>query len=170
MGFDVITYALLKKLSGSVDKKIEGLSEGMTFKGSVPTKDDLPSGATGGDLYIIKDTGNKAVWDGSEWLEFDYKIQALDNSILVKGSKVGVILSSEPGNALVLKDDGLFVEQGEIDLPAALKASLKSQKNKNSGLVVDDENNILVSVNTDHLNIVDNKIDLDIDLIQAIEN
>ena len=94
----------------------------------------------------------------------------MDNSILVKGSKVGVILSSEPGNALVLKDDGLFVEQGEIDLPAALKSSLKSQKNKNSGLVVDDENNILVSVNTDHLNIVDNKIDLDIDLIQAIEN
>ena len=177
---DVVTYALLKKLSGSVDKKIEAISEGMTFKGSVQTEADLPSSATGGDLYIIEDTGTKAVWDGSKWLKFDnnVQIQALDKSVVVDGSKVGVALSKNKNNVLELKNDGLFVQHGEITpddlavkLPPALKKALQEQTDKNSGLIVDENNNIKVNVNDGHLIINNNVLDIQEGmLLQAIES
>lgn len=56
------------------------------------------------------------------------------------------------------------------DLPAALRKALSDQQSKNSGLVVDDEGNIKVSLNEDHLQVIDNKIDLAISCIQAIES
>lgn len=37
------------------------------FKGSVATYNDLPTGATVGDVYNITDTGANYAWDGSAW-------------------------------------------------------------------------------------------------------
>lgn len=110
---DIVTYALLKGQIGNLSKSLEGISEGMTFKGSVPTESDLPSNPQGGDLYIIQDESAKAVWDGSKWVKFDnnVKVQALDGSVVVNGSKVGVAISKDDNNALKLKSDGLYVSK-----------------------------------------------------------
>ena len=177
---DIVTYALLKKQVGSVSKQIEGLSEGMTFKGSVPTKADLPSNPQGGDLYILQDTGTKVVWDSSnnEWITFDNSsanVEALDKSIIVKDGKVGVLVSKKENNALLLKDDGLFVDNSSdiaeeelaLKLPGALKKTLQAQTDKNSGLTIDDNNNIKVNVNQDELQIVNNKIEFAFNVIQS---
>ena len=114
---DIVTYALLKKQIGDLSKSIEAISEGMTFKGSVPTESDLPSNPGNGDLYIIEDTGTKAVWDGSKWIKFDnsveVNIEPLDGSIVVEGTKVGVKISAVEDNVLELKSDGLYVKKVE---------------------------------------------------------
>ena len=66
-GFSAVTYALCKKnTSAEVKKAIEGLSGGMNFKGAVNTQEDLPQNPSAGDLYIIKQEGCKAVFDGNE--------------------------------------------------------------------------------------------------------
>ena len=175
---DIVTYALLKGQIGNLGKSLEGISEGMTFKGSVPTESDLPSNPQGGDLYIIQDTGTKAVWDGSQWVKFDNggnsKIEPLDKSILVKDGKIGVLISKKTNNALKLENDGLFADSGiseddlALKLPEAFKKALANQPDKNNGLVVDDNNNIKVNVNPDELEIVDNQIGFAFEVIQSV--
>ena len=125
---DIVTYALLKKQIGGLSKSIEAISEGMTFKGSVPTEADLPSNPGNGDLYIIEDTGTKAVWDGSKWIKFDntveVNIEPLDGSIVVKDTKVGVKISTAADNVLELKSDGLYVKKVEGGGSGELEADL----------------------------------------------
>lgn len=71
-GFSAVTYALCKKYTnGAIQSIVESFSEGMHFQGSVATKDDLPDNPEKGDLYIIRDTGTKVVYDGNEWVEFE---------------------------------------------------------------------------------------------------
>lgn len=80
MPFDPVTWILARNAgaSGAADV-IGGLSEGMTFKGTVPTPNDLPSTHNDGDMYIVTDMnpdapgdqGGKAVWYGSKWNFFD---------------------------------------------------------------------------------------------------
>ena len=61
-GFSVITYALCKKHTDKVvEEIIETFADGMNFKGSVNSVDDLPSSPEKGDLYIVKDDGMKVV-------------------------------------------------------------------------------------------------------------
>lgn len=43
------------------------LSTVYKFKGSVATKDDLPSGASQGDVYNVTDTGVNYAWTGTTW-------------------------------------------------------------------------------------------------------
>lgn len=62
VGFSAVTYALCKRAtSAEIKKAIESLGDGMSFKGSVNTVEDLPSNPTKGDLYIVKDEGAKVV-------------------------------------------------------------------------------------------------------------
>ena len=66
MPFDPVTWILARNAgaSGAADV-IEGLSEGLKFKGAVNKKSDLPASGNDGDMYIIEDmepgTG-KAIW------------------------------------------------------------------------------------------------------------
>ena len=91
-GFSAVTYALCKKYTnGAIQQVVESFSEGMHFQGSVATKDDLPDNPEKGDLYIIRDTGTKVVYDGEQWVEFeqnfytkeevDAKIRELEDEI-----------------------------------------------------------------------------------------
>lgn len=62
MALDVVTYALLRKYTDTeISRIIEGMSEGMSFKGSVANYESLPSDPVGGDLYILQDPSCKAV-------------------------------------------------------------------------------------------------------------
>ena len=61
-GFSAVTYALCKKFTvAEISHAIEGLGEGMTFKGSVNKLSDLPDNPKKGDLYIVKEEGSKVV-------------------------------------------------------------------------------------------------------------
>jgi hypothetical protein len=43
---------------------------GITIKGSVPTRADLPAtGNKQGDTYIVSGDGSIQVWDGTKWVE-----------------------------------------------------------------------------------------------------
>ena len=64
---------------------------------------------------------------------------------------------------------GMSEEDLSIKLPAALRSALENQEELNSGLSVDQDGNIKVNVNEEHLSIINNVIDLDVALIQAIE-
>ncbi len=61
---DVITWILCKKYAKNyTDEQIKIVSKGMTYKGSVASKEDLPlSGNTLGDLYTTTDLGREYVW------------------------------------------------------------------------------------------------------------
>lgn len=66
-----------------------------------------------------------------------------------------------------VQDIEITPEKLSAQLPEALKTTLAKQA-KDSGLAVDDEGNISVQLNEEHLQIIDNKIDLALELIQAI--
>ena len=71
---DVVTYALLKK-------KIDNLTPGYTFKGSVASTSVLPEAGTTGDLYLVESEGNaQFVYDGSDWVQI-YSQIASNNDI-----------------------------------------------------------------------------------------
>lgn len=63
------TYALLKKKINEVNNKVSSLAEGFSYKGSVPSVEDLPASATAGDMYTV--SGAKYVYDGSAWVMID---------------------------------------------------------------------------------------------------
>lgn len=115
-GFSAVTYALCKRAtSAEIKKAIEGIGDGMTFKGSVNTVDDLPANPSKGDLYIVKEDRSKAVFDGAEWVLFDHELKAKDGSVTISDSKIGVQVSKEVGNNLKLLSDGLYVPvEGQI--------------------------------------------------------
>lgn len=51
-----------------MDNRIAALATDISFKGSVATENDLPSGAAVGDAYITEDTGVIYVWVGDSWV------------------------------------------------------------------------------------------------------
>lgn len=51
-----------------LEDQIDALASDLTYKGSVPTQDDLPADATVGDVYTAADTGVLYVWDGEKWV------------------------------------------------------------------------------------------------------
>lgn len=70
-----------------------------------------------------------------------------------------------------LHSSGMDPEELAIELPGALKKALSLQTSKDSGLVVDNDNNIKLNINEDHLKIDNNILDIqDGLLIQAIES
>lgn len=49
------------------------------YKGSVASVNDLPTGATTGDVYDVQDTGMNYAWNGTQW---DALGQLIDTSVL----------------------------------------------------------------------------------------
>ena len=77
-GFSVVTYALCNKhAQKAISEAIEGLGDGMRFKGSVATKSDLPLIARKGDLYIVEEDKSKVVFSGGVWVEFDHELELI---------------------------------------------------------------------------------------------
>lgn len=51
-----------------VDNKIaQAVAQAVTYKGSVDTVSQLPSNATNGDMYNVKEDDINRVWDGTQW-------------------------------------------------------------------------------------------------------
>lgn len=73
------------KLDAFGDASTYALKSDMTnvykYKGSVASKDKLPSGATAGDVYNCEDTGMNYAWTGTTWdaLGEIFTIDALSN-------------------------------------------------------------------------------------------
>lgn len=70
MAFDVVTYALLKGKISKIQEEIDSLAGGIKFKGSVPTREDLPTSPETGDSYIVEEENIQVVWDGNKWVEY----------------------------------------------------------------------------------------------------
>lgn len=69
---DPVTYAILKGKVAAVEEKVEAVSNGFTYKGSVATVSNLPASANAGDMYTVTASGNaKYVYDGSAWVMVD---------------------------------------------------------------------------------------------------
>lgn len=92
MAFDAVTWILCKQAAGSAaSEAISGLSEGLKFKGVVPTDADLPASANDGDMYVVENPGHKAVWYNAQWNFFDEqpsKLSDLTNDEQFLSSKV----------------------------------------------------------------------------------
>lgn len=58
----------LKKSGSYVDEKLDAIGSNMNYVGSVESEASLPSSATKGDVYTTKDTGQRFVYDGTEWV------------------------------------------------------------------------------------------------------
>lgn len=66
---DPVLYALLNGKIRSMGAKMDAITSGFKYKGSVPTKTSLPSGASIGDVYTVTDEENaKYAWNGTEWV------------------------------------------------------------------------------------------------------
>ena len=60
-GFSAATWVLAKAAgAGAASEAIEGLGEGLHFKGIVNTPNDLPSTHNDGDMWIITDMNPSA--------------------------------------------------------------------------------------------------------------
>lgn len=79
--------------ASDVDTAIRtAISSMMTYKGTVATKDSLPSNASVGDTYNVTDTGKNYAWNGTEWDDLGGTI---DLSGYVKTTDIGEISNSE---------------------------------------------------------------------------
>ncbi len=75
---DITTYALLKK-------KVDNVTLAYTYRGSVATAADLPSGAATGDLYTVG--GQQYVFDGTAWVQ-------LENVVPITNSQIDTLFVS----------------------------------------------------------------------------
>lgn len=61
-------------------KKVDALATDLSYKGGVPTYDDLPVDPEQGDVYTVEDTGVLYVWDGDEWVALNDSKKAITGS------------------------------------------------------------------------------------------
>lgn len=66
---DIVTYALLKGKVGTLEKALDELPSGFSYKGSVATEADLPTTANKGDMYTVTSYGGDYVYDGTQWVQ-----------------------------------------------------------------------------------------------------
>lgn len=74
---DVVTLGAALAISGKkTTEAIGSLAPGYTYKGSVASVADLPSGAETGDLYTVG--GTQYVWDGTQWINMSITNSQID--------------------------------------------------------------------------------------------
>lgn len=99
------------------------------FKGSVATYNDLPTGATVGDVYNVTDTGANYAWDGSAW---DKLSETVDLSSYATTAYVNA--REQDIRADMNQSDSEL--QSQITAQAAAIATLDSEKlDKNQGSI-----------------------------------
>ena len=100
-GFSPVTWVLARTAgAGAAAEAIEGLSEGLKFKGIVPTKNDLPASSNDGDMYVVEDMdpatpgeqSGKAIWYNAQWNYFEDQnitsVSELNNDAQYLSSKI----------------------------------------------------------------------------------
>lgn len=74
---DVVTLGAALAISGRKTAEAVGsIAPGYTYKGSVASVADLPSGAETGDLYTVG--GTQYVWDGTQWINMSITNAQID--------------------------------------------------------------------------------------------
>lgn len=111
---DKVTISQVEGLETRLKNIEEAAEGGIHYKGSVATKDELPTDAKQGDLYECTDTGVEYCWNGKEWFEYGsaHFVPVAGKGITVDSSTISVKLSAVEGNSLVVtEDNGLFVPE-----------------------------------------------------------
>lgn len=96
--------AYLDAISGKMDnmeEQIAALATDISFKGSVATESDLPSGAAVGDAYITEDTGVMYVWTGEDWVALG---GTGINVVQTTGTSTTDVMSQNAATSMVFAD------------------------------------------------------------------
>ncbi len=99
--------AYLDKISGRMDgmeNQIAALATDLSFKGSVESEADLPTGAAVGDTYITEDTGVMYVWTGDSWVALG---GTGINVVQTTGTSTADVMSQDATTKFV---DGLIIK------------------------------------------------------------
>lgn len=84
-----------------VEKDIQDIKQsiagGIRYKGSVETREQLPTDAQIGDLYEISSDGSEVCWNGDDWFEYgtSHFAPVAGAGIVVNGSEIGVKIADE---------------------------------------------------------------------------
>lgn len=117
------TSYILSKHAAKVytDTVVADLSIGsFTYKGTVPTKEDLPSSASNGDMYATQNNEGTFVWENGAWYAAGGKGDKGDKGDSGLGDTWGFI----EGNIYDQKDLGLILDEklfaGEETTPGTI--------------------------------------------------
>lgn len=80
-----------------LEAKVNALATDLTFKGSVPTYDDLPSTADDGDTYLVTDTGILYTFVNNEPIPLNDAVEVIDN---LNSTSTTSALSANQGKVL----------------------------------------------------------------------
>ena len=115
---DLMDY--LTHLQEEIDEAVKDLSNVYTYKGSVPTFNDLPkSDNRSGDVYNVEDTGANYAWTGTEW---DKLSDTIDLENYVTKDTLALYYLKEEVDALIA-DINAYTKD-EIDAFLADKADI----------------------------------------------
>ena len=108
----------------NIEKAAEG---GIHYRGSVNTKDDLPTDAMQGDLYECVDTGIEYCWNGEKWFEYGsaHFVPVAGEGIKVDGSKISVNIAAE-SNGLVAVDGAMLIKLATATSDGAMSKTDKA--------------------------------------------
>lgn len=110
-----------------VEKDIADLKQsivgGIRYKGSVETREQLPTDAQIGDLYEIISDGSEVCWNGDGWFDYgtSHFTPVAGAGILINGNEIAVKIA-ENANGLVAVEGGLALNLATKDSAGALSA------------------------------------------------
>lgn len=95
---DLMNY--LSNLQDEIEDAISKIANVYKYKGTVPTKDDLPNDAEMGDVYNVEDTGANYAWTGEFWDKLSDTID-VDLDDYVKKETLALYYLKEEVDALI---------------------------------------------------------------------
>lgn len=128
---DTVEIAQVKGLEDRLTDIENAAIGGIHYRGSVATKDDLPTDAKQGDLYECVDTGAEYCWNGTEWFEYGsaHFVPVAGDGISVNGSEISVKIADE-SHGLVAVDGALSINLATEDSAGAMSAVDKENLDK----------------------------------------
>lgn len=106
----------------------ESLTGGIHYRGSVSTKDELPTDAKQGDLYECVDTGIEYCWNGTNWFEYGsaHFVPVAGDGIIINGSEIGVQVSDE-SHGLTIVDGAMVLLLATVENDGAMSKEDKAK-------------------------------------------
>lgn len=128
---DKVEIAQVNGLEDRLTAIEEAAVGGIHYRGSVATKDELPTNPQQGDLYECIDTGIEYCWNGTEWFEYGsaHFVPVAGDGIKVDGSEISVKIAPE-SHGLVAVDGALSIALATKDSAGAMSAVDKGNLDK----------------------------------------
>lgn len=117
----------LTAVEGSIAQLQKDIAGGIRYKGTVTTKDDLPTDAKQGDLYEVTDDGSEWCYNGEKWFEYGsaHFTPVAGAGIQVNGNEIAVNIAEE-SHGLVAVDGGLAINLATAESDGAMSKEDKA--------------------------------------------